>query len=52
MDYYLTQKAEMKTKLTLHYFNEKKKKNVVPSSLQRSVYIFNFNKALETQKKG
>ena len=52
MAYYLTQKAEMKSKLTLQNFNGLIQKNIVPSSLQRSVYIFNFNKALKKQKKG
>ena len=52
MAYYLTQKAEMKSKLTLQNFNGLIQKNVVPPSLQRSVYIFNFNKALKKQKKG
>ena len=52
MAYYLMQKAEMKSKLTLQNFNGLIQKNVVPSSLQRSVYIFNFNKALKKQKKG
>lgn len=52
MAYYLIQKAEMKSKLTLQNFNGLIQKNVVPSSLQRSVYIFNFNKALKKQKKG
>ena len=52
MAYYLTQKAEMKSQLSLQNFNGLIQKNVVPSSLQRSVYIFNFNKALKKQKKG
>lgn len=52
MAYYLAQKAEIKSKLTLQNFNGLIQKNIVPSSLQRSIYIFNFNKALKKQKKG